>query len=148
MQIAYLKRLSIEVNHQAIGETFTLQEGNNANVTATLKARTLLSYLWDNGKLPTYSSKEGWCCYCTTEIDNEYAVKSITALLPDLAEDIVAVMPVKYMEESSEQLGVFFVRDREDLQRIFVNSFLDSSRKWLQTHKKEMKELQEAFPVM
>ncbi len=146
MQIAYLKRSSIKVGNQTIGETFSLVEGSNANETAMLKARTLLAYLWDASALPAYEAGD-WCMFYTPMINNEAEIKTIESTLLNLSEDTVAIMPVLYMEDTHKQLGVIAIRKGEELQRIFVNSFLDSSRKWLQTHKRELKELQEHFPV-
>lgn len=146
MQIAYLKRSNIQIGNQVIGETLSLVEGNNANETAMLKARTLLTYLWDTNALPAYETGD-WCMFFTPMIDNKAEIKTIESTLLSLSEDTVAIMPVRYMEDTHKQLGVIALRKGEDLQRIFVNSFLDSSRKWLQTHKRELIDLQEQFPV-
>lgn len=140
MQIAYLKRSPIIINDETVGETFSLIEGNNANETATLKARTLLAYLWDSGELPVYTHND-WCIYCTLLLDNEHVIKTIVPHIQNAPSEAVAIMPVKYMEDSDKQYGVIAIRKDENLQRIFVNSYLDSSRKWLQTHAAERKKL-------
>ena len=140
MQIAYLKRTVISQRDPEI-QTFTLMVGSNANGVATQKARTLLSFLWDR-ELLSSSEYHDWIMYCPIITNNATATLELLPFLQNASEEVAAIMPVKYMEDSCDQYGVIAVRKDEVTQRTFVNSFLDSSRKWLKTHNKERDKLE------
>lgn len=136
MQLAYLAKAMTPANF----ETLVLAENiANANEVSMLKARTKLAFLYGEGRLmQTTFCENKWTAFyekeTTTAVDYE--------MLNGLPDDILAVIPTRNNENSAKQPGVIFVRNDAAIKAIMINSFFDSSKKWLQKNNSELNRLQ------
>lgn len=134
MQFAHLKRGSSEY-----GETLTSANENDISSTALLKARTYLSFLLDHNRLAFETDNTGdWIMYYPKGID----LGPIPKIDAKLDPEIVAIIPAKLHMPTWQQPGTAMIKNTLEVKTLFVESFLDSSRKWLEKNPTKLKEIE------
>jgi hypothetical protein len=142
MDIALLKRVTVEIGNDATIETFELIDNMKVNETAMLKARTLVAYLSSIDKLRLIEVEDWIVGY------PESGMKNISMKLdmPDFP-GASAMIPVKFREKSWNQPGIIAVRNTVEDRKILFDSFLKSSLKWLDGKPQEKRMLDNIWGV-
>lgn len=134
MQFAHLKRCTTEY-----GETLKPTNESEVSEIALLKARTYLSFLLDNNRLSFETDKTGdWLMYYPKGIDLGPIPK-----MDELPAEVVASIPTKLHMPAWQQPGMAMIKNTLSVKTLFVESFLDSSKKWLEKHPRQLQEINE-----
>lgn len=122
------------------GETLTSHiDSTEQSAVALLKARTYLSFLLDNQRLSSDVDASGnWIMYYPKGIDIGPIPK-----VDELEKEVVAIIPCKLHMPTWHQPGTAMVMNTLENKTLFIESFLDSSRKWLEKHPRKLQEIQE-----
>ena len=140
MNVAFLEKVPQERNPRikTLRQTFESNEGDRV---ALLKARTLLAFLWMNNLLKSEETPDGWVIFFGSSMSRD-SVDSIRSMLPRAINDTPhAVIGMLYGKPSCQQPGVAAIRNDAETKSVFINAFLEESRRWLEQHEDEKAEL-------
>lgn len=139
MQFAYLKRETGPEYGDSLVPITTLEPLR----IALLKARTFISFLNDNQLLMMDTDdNSNWALYYPKSMQHTMGVGALPQV-ENLDNNIVAIVPSKIGMPVWHQPGIAMVRNTLEIQTLFLESFLDSSRKWLEKNPDKFDELQQ-----
>ena len=144
MNVAFLEKVPQERNPRikTLRQTFESNEGDRV---ALLKARTLLAFLWMNNLLESEETPDGWVIFSGSSTSTN-SVDSIRSMLTRSTSDAPhAVIGMLYGKPSWQQPGVAAIRNDAETKSVFINAFLEESRRWLEQHEDENAELLSTF---
>lgn len=144
MNVAFLEKVPSTDKRYLLKPTLEVNPGDS---TALLKARTLLSFLWGQGLLQSRDAPDGWILMHgpTTTKEQIDTIQLMLSRKSSVSDAPHAVIGMKYGTPSWEQPGIAAIKNDPEIQSIFVNSFLEGSKRWLIKHPDESVALQRAF---
>ncbi len=149
MNVAYLESAPRERHQYNFVNSFTFNPGDKV---ATLKARTLLAFYAEKKELrsePHVSDGNNWIIHFGPKVTDEKLAEFKTFIPSKLSPIglgvIDAVIAIEYEAQAAEQPAIIAVRDDPVVNAIFVNAFLDSSKRWLHKRPDELFKLTRAL---